>query len=65
MLVPLCMKPVGRQGESFDIQRIITKENIHPFPRDGFEVSWCSLGSGMSSEVLTRYREICTSYLQL
>lgn len=31
LLVPLCMKPVGRQGESFDIQRIRTKENIHPF----------------------------------
>lgn len=31
MLVPLCMKPVGRQGESSDIQRISTKENIHPF----------------------------------
>lgn len=25
------MKPVGRQGESSDIQRISTKENIHLF----------------------------------
>lgn len=66
MLVPLCMKTVGRQGESFDIQRISTKENIHPFFLGWiFNSPGVFLGYSMSSEVLTRYREICTSYLQL